>query len=446
MNGRYIPMKKSDLMMQLRGIGLREKIYFDGQREIDWPLYEAQNKRMVDYAGALAGHRVGLFQDGSKRQYLVTDEAAGVFEKIPPCSKTNEPKFFRQFVEEILPNDQWVFFCHWLAIGLRSLIAGDFRPGQVCLFAGEHGSGKSLLQNMVTEIYGGRVGNPFLYMTGETNFNRDFVGAEHWMIEDPRGNIDMRSRREFGARLKEACVNRDYTVHAKGKDGIYLPLLRRVTISVNLELEYLSVCPPIDPSIADKINLFLCSGSRDNPLPIFTNFRDPKTGELSRPKIWEKVMAEIPHVRSWLLASFRAADITRTLRDDRFGIKAFHHPVLEAELSSLSHESRLLELIDECYWSDEPPHTKVTKKAAEIQKDLLEKNRFEAEKILRYPGACGSHLGKLVRSQPKRVAKNPLSHGYQTWTIFPPSPMEDKNQIPLGVTTFAMDAGTVAPV
>jgi hypothetical protein len=248
---------------------------------------------------------------------------------------------------------------------------------------------------------------------------------------------------EFGGRLKEGTVNRDFWIHPKGKQAIgCLPMLRRISVSLNLELEYLSACPPFDKSFKEKAFLFLCHGSSDNPLPIFKDYRE-KSGELKRDKIWDAITSEIPHIRSWLLSNYKASNLSTELRDDRFGIRAWHHPIPLADLNSLSHESRLLELIDDFYFSDEGPHSVVKKLSREIQDDLRKNNPFEADKILRYPGACGSHLGKLAKSQPNRVKKNPPQNGNYTWTIFPPSQQNDKNQLVLGVAAFAEDAGLV---
>ncbi len=421
LNGRYVGFKKTELMMIFRGMGLRENIYFDGQREIDWPLWRAMHERMVDYAGPLAGHRAGVFTDGAGRRYLITDEAKGVFDaKQLQLGENNEPKFLIQFFTELLPDGQSDFFCHWLAVGLRSLQAADFVPGQFVVFAGEGGCGKSLAQYIITEILGGRPGNPFPYMSGETNFNRGFIGAEHWMIEDPRGSKAMADRIFFGARLKEATVNRYYTIHAKNKDEIFLPLFRRGTISVNLELEYLSVLPPMDISIQDKISLFKCS----KVVKAFDCLRDKKTGAVSREKIWARVVEELPAFRAWLLKHFPAKAIPKALRDERFVIAAYHHPELQSELSSLSHENRLLELIDAHYFtgSDDDEDfvlTTIEKRQSAIQDELMKVNGFEAQKILRYPGACGSLLGKLAKQNPNRISKRTVN-GVPIWTIKPP--------------------------
>ena len=339
-------------------------------------------------------------------------------------AKPAEPEFFSAFIQELLPEGQWEFVCYWLSISLRSMLEGSFRPGQFVVFAGEHQCGKSLLQYIITEVLGGRAANPFEYLMGEEKFNKDLVGSEHWLIEDPRGSIDMRTRRDFGARLKEATVNRDIRIRAMNKDGVLVKLFRRITISVNLELEYLSVLPPFDPSINDKAFLFLCSTVKE----AFKPFRIG--GDLSREKIWSKVMSEIPMIRAWLLTEFATRKIPASMRDDRFGIKAWHHPQLIAELTSLSHESRLLELIDEMEFpkfdKDGNHQTYGTVDsikdivASDVQKRLLEHSRFEAEKILKYSGACGSHLGKLAKMMPDRISKK-VNTGKTFWTINPPA-------------------------
>lgn len=428
-NGRFISLGKSELTMFMKNLGLKEKIYFDGQREMDWPIFQAINQRIVDYAGPLAGHRTGIITDGSGRKYLVTDEAKGVFgdNKQMSLDESGEPEFFMAFIRELLPEGQWEFLCHWLAVALRSMAARDFTPGQVCVFAGEGGCGKSLVQCIITEILGGRQGNPFAYMIGDTNFNRDFCGAEHWQIEDPRGSKAMQERIDFGARLKEGTVNKSYKIHQKNKDAIDLPLFRRITISINMELEYLSVLPPMDPSIADKISLYLCT-KVSKALEQFREMDGPEKGRISRARIEAAYMAEIPRIRLWLLKNFKARTIPEALRDDRFVIKAWHQLELLHALQSISHEVRLLELIDILYFAadeQETVHTAVDKKSGEVQKDLMDKDSFEAGKILRYPGACGSHLGKLARSHPERVSKR-IVNGASIWTINPPAKQETK--------------------
>lgn len=73
--GRFLKMGARDLKMHLAvKFGLRPDVYFKGIPEILWPLYEAQEKRIVDYAGPLAGHRVGAFKNSSGGIFLVTQQ------------------------------------------------------------------------------------------------------------------------------------------------------------------------------------------------------------------------------------------------------------------------------------------------------------------------------------------------------------------------------------
>jgi hypothetical protein len=337
------------------------------------------------------------------------------------------PKLFPALVKEVLPGDQADHFCFWLANSLRSLRAGDFAPGQASIFVGAPRCGKSLLQHMITEILGGRSANPFEYLMGE-KFNKDLVSAEHWMVEDPGTSTDNRTRREFGEKIKEATVNRDIRINGKGKDAGLIQIFRRVTISVNKEKESLAVCPPMDEGVRDKINLYLCEVVEKALEP----FKD-KDGKINRTDLWSAFKTELHAVRSWLLNTFKR--VPKSMADDRFGIVAYHHSEIMSELSSMTYESRFLELIDELYFSDNDTNT-ITKKSSDFQKELLEHNRFEAEKVLRYPGQCGSHLGKLWKrdgsimtnqlddGHPHRISKRILD-GNALWTIKPPFKTND---------------------
>ena len=414
LNGRYVGMNKADLQMRFKAIGLRDDIYIPTKlgslRQIDYPFYAGQNDRMIDFAGPVAGRRVGLFEDSAKRKFLVTDEAAGVW---TPLIKKAEPQFFVPFVEELLAGDQADAFCFWMSESLRAMRAIDFSPGQACFFVGPPKCGKSLLQYCITELLGGRAANPFEYLMGE-KFNKDLIGAEHWMMEDPKNSTDIRTRRDFGEGIKEATVNRDIRVRAMCKDATLLQIFRRITASINDEKESIACCPPMVQGVKDKINLFQCSVV----VKAFEPFKDGN-GKVDRNKLWAAFMREVHEVRSWLLQRF--AKIPRDHMDERFGIQAFHHPEILSELSSMTYENRFLELVDEKLFSDaDAIHTKIEKRAADWQKELLEFNRFEAEKIFRFPGQCGSHLGKLAKSHPERVSKRVLD-GNALWTIHPPS-------------------------
>ena len=406
---RYLKLGARDIKMHLRTLGLRDDNYFDGLPEDVWPMWNAQMKSLIDYAGPLAGHRVGVFKNSSGRCFLVTDEPA-LWDDLP--KKVKEPRWFIRFIEALLPDGQHEFFCHWLRIALLSLRTGDFRPGQVVCLAGPSQCGKSLLQTIVTEILGGRSANPFRYMMGETQFNYDLAWSEHWQIEDPASTTDIRTRRMFGSKLKECTVNRDFSIHQKGKDALLLPVFRRVTLSVNDEPENLAVIPPLDASIEDKLFLFKC------------NFAD--VGD-DRKKTWETVMREIPLIGAWLINEFTA--VPPALRDARFGLKSWHHPALVAELCHLSPEARLMAIIDTVLFPDDRgDDAPWTGKSLDLEKQLRSSSfNFEVDKLLRFSSACGTYLARLAKQQPERISKT-VKGGYSSWVIkAPPQTNEERD-------------------
>jgi len=414
---RFVKLGTRDLRLHLRAAGLRDDIYIQtgkgSLREIDFPMYDAQLNRIVDYAGALAGHRIGNHKNSSGNVFLVTQEAAGIWEDLP--KRSAKPDFFFQFIEELLPGDQWLMFCHWLRVALVSFRAGDFKPGQVYVFAGPSECGKSLLQSIITEIFGGRQANPFAYMMGE-KFNYELAGAEHWRIEDPASTTDIRARRFFGAKLKEATVNSEIAINQKGKDALLLAIARRVTISVNDEPENLSIMPPQDDSIRDKIILNKCARVEKS----FDPFKDAD-GNLNRLALWKKVQSEIPLIRAWLVN--RLPKLPPEMQNLRFGIKGWCHPDLDRELSSLSPETRLLSLLDSVLWVDQGDKdvTFFEGKAMDLEKQLnASEFGFEAQKLLRYNGACGTYLSRLEKQHPDRISKR-LKDGHSLWKIKSPS-------------------------
>jgi len=434
LNGRFVTMGKADLQLRFKALGLRNDLYLKTKHagslpQTDYPLFAAQNERMIDFSGPVAGRRIGVYQDGGGRKYLVTDEATGVWKDLIPAAK---PVFFKEFLNELLPGDQAEAWCFWMTESLRAMRAVDFSPGQACFFVGEGGCGKSFLQHCVTELLGGRFANPFEYLMGE-KFNKDLIGAEHWMIEDPKNSTDIRTRRDFGERIKEATVVRDIRVRAMCKDATMLQLFRRLTASVNNEKESVATVPPMVAGVKDKINLFACA----KVIKAFEPFKNGN-GQVDREKLWSVFRAEAHAVRSWLLQTF--SKIPTAFRDDRFGVAAYHEPEILKELAGMTYECRFLELVDEKFFSNEGDiPVPIEKPASGWQSALLEFNKFEAEKIFRYVGQCGSHLGKLWREDGQietnserangparyRVSRRILD-GNALWTIKPPFKSTEK--------------------
>jgi hypothetical protein len=388
--GNFLALSQKDAKLHLRVAGFRKEEYVGALNQLEHVFFTAQRERSVHYSGALAGHAVGAFITSDGRRILVTSQARTI------TAKAGSTEHFQRFVGELLGTEQVEILLAWMKCARETQKAGDFRPGQLLALAGPSGCGKSLLQALLGEWLGGRTAKPYRYMIGETAFNGDLAGAEHWCIEDENSSTDIRQRRKFGASLKEAVVNREISIHDKGHKAITLPTFRRTTLSVNDEPENLSILPPLDASILDKITLFRCQRA--------------EVGH-DRAKTWAQLSGELPA----LAAEVEAWKLRKQLKDPRYGVVSYQHPELVECLTSLSPEERLRNLIDEVVFDRRTEAWKGT--AEELERDLRNSAfSFAVDKLLAYSSACGVYLARLQSRFPLRFTKEKTRTG-SVWTI-----------------------------
>lgn len=392
---RFLALDKSSVNLHLRLSGLSKDKFVGPLNELEKAIVVAQLERCLDYAGPLAGHRRGLLALSDGRSILVTAEPnASVFERSkakPDCPG------LETFFGELFGPVQLPYVLAWLKFSRASLRAGDFRPGHLMVLAGPSNCGKSLFQSLVTEWLGGRSAKPYRYMSGESPFNSDLAESEHLMIEDEHGGSDIRTRRKFGCSLKDMTVNREMSVHGKGKQAIQLPTFRRITLSVNDEPENLMILPPMDGSIADKVLLLHCARASVNP---------------DRLKCWAQLAGELPALAAYL----EAWKLPRGMAEPRFGFRSYHAPQLLALLSDISPETRLLNLVDSVLFSERKCE-EWDGTALELERQLLNSAfKFAVEKLLYFSSAAGVYLQRLAQQYPERFhfRKN---RGKTIWTV-----------------------------
>jgi hypothetical protein len=246
-------------------------------------------------------------------------------------------------------------------------------------------------------------------MIGETQFNSELMGCEHLIIEDEQASTDIRARRNFGSKIKEICANVTQSAHAKHRTAISLTPLRRLSISVNDEPENLMILPPIDLSIQDKL-IILKSESHDMPMPTVT--------DTQREAFMNKLQAELPCFLHFLFDY----TIPETLISHRYGITHFHHPDILEAISAMAPETRLLELIDVQLFDSPAPGT-WEGSANQLERILTDQHeskvKREAERLLTFPLACGTYLGRLQKTYSDRLVSVHTKTG-NVWTINPP--------------------------
>jgi hypothetical protein len=396
-HGTWISMVETSVRRHLRAAGLRNKVTLDELvSPVDQKLNNIQLEWAIDFAGPLAGYPAGP-AEFCGHPVLITSASKQIKPrrgKFPLIAKLLENMF-------VTPEgDQRPFVLGWLKVAVEALQSGRQRPGQALVFAGPADCGKSLFQNLGTEILGGRAAKPYRYMSGESPFNSELCGAEHLMIEDEVASTDVRKRRHFGARIKDFTVNQLQSCHGKNHPAFSVKPFWRLTISVNDERENLAILPPLDESLADKLMLLKVL---KKPMPIRT------ATAAERERFWKGLVAELPafihHLLKW--------KIPRKLVCHRFGIKHYHHPHLLAAINELAPESRLLALIDAHYWPELSADDRVAikqpdeihKRAEEVEADLLDSPfKHEARGLFSWGNAAGTYLARLAKKFPERVS------------------------------------------
>ena len=360
-----------------------------------------QCERGVDFAGQLAGYKTGLYEENGSRIIVTKGPAL-----IEP--KAGDFPLLMEVFQRVIGDDnhdQVTFWHGWLSAALQALYAGHFTPGQGLVLVGPSNCGKSLLQDVVTSLMGGRQAKPYSFMTGETHFNGHLAGAEHLRIGDENPMTDMRSRRNFGAQIKNICVEPAQNIEAKHREAVTLKLFWRLSISLNDEPENLMVLPPLDEHTLDKL-ILLKAYRRGMPMPTATNEQ--------RGAFWRALASEFSAYLHWLLSVFRIPD---GLVCERFGITHFHHPEITSGVEQFEPYMRLLTLIDSEIFKNDNYSWEGS--AEELERQLTRDGSVcarEARQLLNWNGAAARHLGRLWRAHPERVERLHHNHSRE-WLI-----------------------------
>ena len=402
-NQNYMPIGKDLLKSKLQRHGLNPRTqqgeYLSERDTMIDNIIMAQN---VDYAGQLSGYYAGLHTINNTK-ILVTKSPTiikGENKPFPSLAKI----FDGLFNSGDIPQLHIVY--GWLKLARESVVNSNPSPGQCLVLAGPKNCGKSLFQDIVTEILGGRIGKPYSYMAGKTEFNSDLFAAEHWVVADEIPHRDISHRRAFGARIKDCTVNKSMQYQGKFKESLTLTPCKRLTISLNDEPENLMILPPLDESLIDKI-IMLKVDVPDFPLD--------SSGVVNRADLWNTIKDELPG----LIDHIEQFKISGENLDTRFGLKGFQHPELMDALEELNPEGKLLELIDQHLVSDNKSWEGTT---INLEAELLDSDsdcRRQAEKILKHPMAVKNYLMHLKKKYPNRISTRE-SNGKSLWVIRQP--------------------------
>lgn len=408
-HGGWIKINENAVRLFVAEHGYAKKADAEVNAEADACMLKIQEKQNVAYVGPLAGHAPGIHRmPGSL--VLVTNGP----KYIEACRgdwPTLRSLFEGMFVDGEI--DQTPYFYGWVKTAMGTFRSGSWRASQMLALAGDAGSGKSLTQNLLTEIFGGRSAKPYQFMRGGTEFNSHCFSGEHLVLEDESESVDPRSRKHFAAMMKTLLCAKDQNCHGKNREAITLRPLWRMSVSLNDDPERLLVLPPLDEDVRDKI-IALKVMKCGMPMPTHT----PELQEL----FWNTLVGELPaflsHLKNWTIPA--------NLADARYGVCAFQHPEIVEKLNATNGENRLLELIDLTIFGNRWNRESWTGSAAELERKLTDDDcayRHDAKRLLNWNAACGSFLGRLEKSKAEFVAgrvSSRMLRGKTQWTITSP--------------------------
>jgi hypothetical protein len=395
--GWYPTNEKAAKQYLLKNHGIRADRIRGGDAltQIDEVMLSVRDLNSVSWVGSCGGVPPQLMSANGKDILILEGP------KLIEPAKGDFP-IINYILLNLFGAEQLEYFNGWMKWGLENLLkvyhGKQGRPGQFVALVGPRGGGKNLVQErIITPVLGGRVAKPTQFFNDRTNFNGDLVGAEHWLLSDETPARDIDSRRAFGNHIKGVASNSEVRTEIKFGHPVVLRPFRRGTVSLNDEDENIRTLPPMDESIEDKLMIFKCNFVK-LPLP---------SGEV----IEGAIASELAPYVHYLLYEH---EIREGLGDDRFGIKAYHHPAVLEALSATAPETQLLQEIDKAelpykqrngVWVWEGSSSKLQ----ELLEDLAEIRGYSARarmaSLLKYGNTCGTYLTRLAKKVPDRVIK-----------------------------------------
>ncbi len=229
------------------------------------------------------------------------------------------------FLEQLLPDDEarLHFLCEW-AYAYQHAHAHKPRNGHILFVAGEPGSGKNFMSEV---LFGPSLGG-FIdaseYLLGQAKFNEHLFDAGAWVCNDSVASFDYKARRTFAANLKKQAANQEHVCEGKFKNAVPIPWQGRVLITLNTDPFSLELLPQTDASNKDKMAFFRTSDVR-----------------LLDPEAATKAKAELPAFCAYLLQ----LTIPEEVRDPRWGVVAYHNETLLREAVEGSVAGSVAELM-----------------------------------------------------------------------------------------------------
>ena len=380
----------------------------------DKHLLKIIREKAFDLATPLAGYTDGLYHINGV-DVLVT-KGYGLIQPAAGDCRMIDAIFKGLLIEsdetqsKVLPESQteqyWCLLRH-LQNCYKELAAG-YRAGSLAVFlCGPTNIGKSVLLQLIATLLGGRMGNAYLYISGQSSFNDELMAKEIWIIDDGVPLSDYMARQRLAGLLKQATASSHVPCHGKGKAQATLPLYRRLFVALNPE--DIETLPTLTEAVKDKYMLLKVKRfEMPDGMP-----KLPQRHE--QPAFMAQLVKEMPAFIEWLLRQ----DLSG-YNDRRFGVVAYQNAELvsaNVEASGLDAKYAVLEnvLFHESTSSPDALELKASEIFIKLNSGL---HSTRLTDMFRNPRTLGFALSELADSDShKHLVSRRMLKGYNRWTI-----------------------------
>lgn len=295
----------------------------------DYFEYIHEEKRVCKVAPILYGERPVALVNGE------TVLNTSTIKPIVPCKGDCDE--FQKYIYNLFKGSDplaYEYFLAWLRDACRNvqkMIEGmDGSRGLVLFIAGPKGTGKSLLIELLSDLFGGHA-DAEDYIYGRSPYCGNELSNYLWVIDDPiQTDASHKEKQEFTNKLKRQAARSHHRYNEKYMPSTTVKWTGRIVIALNDDGTSSGALPTLRAESEDK---FLILKTTDEELN-------------AGPELGEKLRKQLPAFMHWLLEIWTPSEDMLPNLGGRFGVRSHVSKILRDQIEAQDPGNVFLELVD----------------------------------------------------------------------------------------------------
>jgi len=347
---QYHPKDNATLLLKDLGVSHQRGSYNPGTSELEHFIAVVLQQRRVERALPFTHRPKGIMCHPSTRQRYLNVSSVDCIQPAAPVTSAegmtfHEMKDHCPTVHQILrtffcskvdvPPDQaekeayqLQHFLSWCKHFYVNCLKQTPTPGQVAVVAGPPNKGKTFFMNYILgPLVGGAV-DAKEHLIYSSPWTEHLANSALWLVDDSEATADARTFQLYSSRLKAYVANAKLHFNQKFRQTGDIPFEGRIVVLCNLDPMSMRILPSVDMSSDDKINMYRASEQIE---------------KLERENVCAAIQAELPYFARFLVDWKYPEGIYSVT--NRFGVSAYHDPMLLAESRNQGSSAILLEIL-----------------------------------------------------------------------------------------------------